>query len=313
MKWFKYTSSMALSLLLLNQINKRVEPKEAWQPPHLHNPKVFLWKKGKVVYNVYGQGEPVLLVHGFGTGASSYEWHKNVDELAQHYKVYTLDLLGFGLSDKPNLNYTPEVYIKLIHDFIFNVIREPVQCIAQTHTCSYIIQLMHDVPDIFKKAILVNPYGFEHHFDQNGMAQVMTTITHLPIINRSFFNLMSSPWNVKSFLQGEFYDTEMITEETITHYHQSALENYPYAYLAPAAFLRGKLNHIVEQQWVSINQPTVIFAGKQSNVYPISYAEDFFRLNKQTELHTFERAGLFLQIEEAYTFNQTAISFLQEH
>lgn len=45
-----------------------------------------------------GQGEPVLLVHGFG--ASSDGWYFNTKPLAQRFRVYAMDLPGFGRSSK---------------------------------------------------------------------------------------------------------------------------------------------------------------------------------------------------------------------
>lgn len=47
----------------------------------------------------------VLLIHGYPT--SSFDFQGIWDELAQHYRLVTLDMLGFGFSDKPNKrNYT---------------------------------------------------------------------------------------------------------------------------------------------------------------------------------------------------------------
>lgn len=48
-----------------------------------------------VYYQVAGEGEPVILVHGLS--ASSLWWKRNVPALAEHYKVYLLDLPGFGI------------------------------------------------------------------------------------------------------------------------------------------------------------------------------------------------------------------------
>lgn len=45
----------------------------------------------------------VLLVHGFG--ASVYHWRYNVPELAKSCRVYALDCLGFGWSEKPVVQY----------------------------------------------------------------------------------------------------------------------------------------------------------------------------------------------------------------
>lgn len=45
-------------------------------------------------YQVAGEGEPVILVHGLS--GSSLWWQRNVPALAEHYKVYLIDLPGFG-------------------------------------------------------------------------------------------------------------------------------------------------------------------------------------------------------------------------
>lgn len=53
---------------------------------------------GAVRYGVFGQGPPVVLVHG--TPFSSYVWRKVVPALAETNTVYAYDLLGYGLSEK---------------------------------------------------------------------------------------------------------------------------------------------------------------------------------------------------------------------
>ena len=49
-------------------------------------------------------GVPVLVLHGFPT--SSHDWHRVVDRFARGQRVVVPDLLGFGLSDKPDLPYS---------------------------------------------------------------------------------------------------------------------------------------------------------------------------------------------------------------
>jgi len=51
-----------------------------------------------------GTGRPLVLIHGFG--AAIGHWRKNIVLAAGGYQVFALDLLGFGGSDKPPLDYT---------------------------------------------------------------------------------------------------------------------------------------------------------------------------------------------------------------
>jgi pimeloyl-ACP methyl ester carboxylesterase len=53
---------------------------------------------GTVAFDVLGSGPPVVLVHG--TPSWSYLWRDVASELASRFTVYTLDLLGYGESEK---------------------------------------------------------------------------------------------------------------------------------------------------------------------------------------------------------------------
>ena len=54
-----------------------------------------------IYYEVTGQGEPLLFIHGLAS--SSRSWKKQVPFFARHYRVITFDIRGHGRSDKPLL------------------------------------------------------------------------------------------------------------------------------------------------------------------------------------------------------------------
>ena len=78
----------------------------------------FEWRFGKIKYTKRGTGSPLLLIHDLIVGSSGYEYRKIVDDLSKDHELYVLDLLGYGLSDKPNMTYTNYLYVQLILDFI---------------------------------------------------------------------------------------------------------------------------------------------------------------------------------------------------
>ena len=53
---------------------------------------------GRVSYDVVGDGAPLVMIHG--TPFSSYVWRHFIPVLANHYRVYVYDLLGYGQSEK---------------------------------------------------------------------------------------------------------------------------------------------------------------------------------------------------------------------
>ncbi len=68
---------------------------------------LFVVDSGSSVANDEAARPVVLLLHGFPT--SSWDWHYQWDALAERYRVITLDLLGFGYSDKP-VNYRYSIH-----------------------------------------------------------------------------------------------------------------------------------------------------------------------------------------------------------
>lgn len=59
---------------------------------------------GRISYSVYGEGEPILFIHGFGL--DSRMWEPQVKELSKNHQVITYDLRGFGKSSAPMDQYT---------------------------------------------------------------------------------------------------------------------------------------------------------------------------------------------------------------
>ena len=71
-------------------------------------------------YRESGQGEPVLLLHGWPT--SSLLWRHVVPEISSRRRVLALDLPGFGFSDKPlDRSYSFRFYARMIEGFLENL------------------------------------------------------------------------------------------------------------------------------------------------------------------------------------------------
>lgn len=59
----------------------------------------FTFRGQSIRYWAAGQGEPLLLLHGFPT--ASWDWHYLWTPLTQRFRVIACDMLGFGDSAKP--------------------------------------------------------------------------------------------------------------------------------------------------------------------------------------------------------------------
>src|SRR5688572_19403184 len=82
----------------------------------------------RTYYQTAGEGHPLLLVHGVGGSSLTFQW--NVDELAQRFRVYAVDLPGHGRSEKPDLGYAVEDAVPFIAEFIRDVCGEPAALVG---------------------------------------------------------------------------------------------------------------------------------------------------------------------------------------
>lgn len=83
----------------------------------------WTWRGHKIHYVVEGEGFPIVLIHGFG--ASAFHWRYNIPELAKKYKVYAVDLIGFGWSEKALIEYDALVWRDQVADFLKEIVKEP--------------------------------------------------------------------------------------------------------------------------------------------------------------------------------------------
>ncbi|CAI0462065.1 unnamed protein product [Linum tenue] len=88
------------------------------------------WRGHKIHYVVEGEGLPIVLIHGFG--ASAFHWRYNIPELAKMHKVYAIDLLGFGWSDKALVDYDAMVWRDQIVDFMKQIVKEPAVLVGNS-------------------------------------------------------------------------------------------------------------------------------------------------------------------------------------
>jgi alpha-beta hydrolase superfamily lysophospholipase len=117
-------------------------------------------------YRVEGPetGEPVLLVHGFG--ASLGHFRKNIPAFVERgYRVYAIDLLGFGGSDKPSdvESFSLELWRDLVVDFIraHPSPRGAAQWVLCGNSIGSLISLMAaaELPGLVKACVLFNTSG----------------------------------------------------------------------------------------------------------------------------------------------------------
>ncbi|RCV12656.1 hypothetical protein SEVIR_2G296800v4 [Setaria viridis] len=121
--------------------------------------RIWRWKGYLVQYTFVGnEGPAALLVHGFG--AFLEHFRDNIDNIADMgQRVWAITLVGFGKSEKPNVNYSELFWSELLRDFIIDVVREPVHLVGNSiggYICAIAAGLW---PSLAKSLVLLNTAG----------------------------------------------------------------------------------------------------------------------------------------------------------
>lgn len=104
----------------------------------------------------------MLLLHGISASVDFYD--PVIPQLADSFRVLGLDLLGFGLSDKPqNIDYSLQLYADLIREFLEKtaaIAQGPVYGTGHSMGGKYLLATALIHPGTFGKMVLSNTDGF---------------------------------------------------------------------------------------------------------------------------------------------------------
>jgi pimeloyl-ACP methyl ester carboxylesterase len=274
--------------------------------------RYYRWSGGNLAYSVAGEGEPLLLVHGVYAGASSFEFRKNFQELSKSYRVYALDLLGCGMSERPARRYEPEDVAVQIEDFVREEIGGSAHLVASSLTAALVIPAVVRSPRLFKKLVLICPTGYGTLDRPSGrLGDVIYGLFLAPVLGNTLYHAIVSRWGIRYYLgRMAYHDTDLVTEELVEDYH--GLSHQPGARYFPAAFVSGKLNLGVADLWPRVPQRTLICWGLEARTVPVREGQRFVENNPRSEPRIFKDAALLPHDERARTFNEEAKTFLSK-
>ncbi len=255
----------------------------------------FAWSQGDIAYAVKGRGEPLVLVHGIYAGASSFEYRRVFDLLSQNYRVYAFDLLGFGLSERPAIVYTPQLYEDLIQDFVRQVVGgadHPVRVVASGLGAAFTIRMAAARPSLFERLVLIEPTGIED-LAGNGDTpprRFWRGMLRTPLVGEGIYNGIVSRPSIRYFLKQVYGKNVELSDDLIDYYYTMA--HQPGARFAPASFVAGTLDTPVQEAWESLRMPILLLWGQNSRFTPLEHARAFRQANPQAELRVYDSGSL---------------------
>ena len=118
-------------------------------------------KCGTTHYEIKGDGETVVLVHGYAT--PYYIYDKLFDEFVKRgYKTLRYELFGRGFSERPKRDYTPELFAEQLEELTNAVIpNEKIILVGTSMGGSICATFTAEHPEKVKKLALLAPAGMD--------------------------------------------------------------------------------------------------------------------------------------------------------
>ncbi|MDX2096591.1 MAG: alpha/beta fold hydrolase [Leptolyngbyaceae cyanobacterium bins.59] len=243
---------------------------------------IWNWNGHQIRYTVAGQGQPLLLVHGFG--ASIGHWRKNIPALAKAgFQVFAVDLLGFGASDKPALDYTLDLWVDLLHDFWMAHIQQPTVWVGNSIGALIGLMTIAQFPETAAGGILLNSAGgLNHRPDELNpiLRVVMGTFTRLvksPIVGPLLFNQIRQKHRIRRTLTQVYRNAEAITDELVELLYAPSCD--PGAQRVFASVLTAPPGPTPAELLPQISCPLLVLWGEDDPWTPIRAAQIYQQLH----------------------------------
>ena len=278
--------------------------------PTWGRPQHYAWKYGEISCQRLGQGHPLVMLHSFGPGHDSEEFHSLAELLTERHLIYAPDLLGWGRSDKPRLAYDGELYIQLIGDFLEDVVGQRCTVLAAGLAAAYAVQVAVDRPELIETLALVVPSGIEIHGEEPDLKDALVNrFLRLPVLGTSALNLITSRTALGQYLKREvFLGPEQVDAARVEHHYRSS--HQPGSHGALAAFLSGYLNHRIHETIPRLNTPLWIGWGRHATAPAVETADLWLHRSPGAQIEIFEDASNLPHLEASAQFAQRLRPFL---
>jgi pimeloyl-ACP methyl ester carboxylesterase len=250
-----------------------------------------------------GGGEPVILIHGFFY--DSYMWNKNIDFLANRFKVYSLDLWGFGYSTREPMDYGYPLYAEQVLKFMDALNIEKASLVGQSMGGGTSILFCLQNRERVNKMILVEGAGMPNPLPLIGK------ISNLPKVGEFLLGRKGNFYRKMVLVNAFMYNKRFITDdyfENVTRFHKVEGTSEALLRILRKGFFDTLLNEI--HKLGEMDVPILIIWGRQDKALPVERGQEMHKILKGSQLEILDQAGHCPHDEQSQRFNQLAVDFL---
>ncbi|MDE1813689.1 MAG: alpha/beta hydrolase [Thaumarchaeota archaeon] len=243
------------------------------------------------------QSDPnLILLHGLGGYAE--RWSNIMPHLNKKYHIFAPDIIGYGQSDKPSVDYTPEFFIKFVFDFIESLEIKKTFIIGTSLGGQITAECAAVQNSVIEKIILISPAGIMKKSTPTLDAYTMAALYPNKDSVKNAYQMMIGPGMQVSEISIERFVNNM------------SRPNAKMVFLSTLLGLKNAPD--IFEKLSKIDIPTLVIWGKDDKLIPFEYSHQFVSQIKNCEFVPMEGCGHSPYVEKPEKLAEIIIKFLSK-
>jgi proline-specific peptidase len=266
----------------------------------------------QIAYEMYGDGEPLILIHGFGYNKSA--WIAQIHDLSNYFKVIMIDVRGSGESSHPEESFTIDTLVEDLKGLMDVLKIEKAHLMGWSMGSMIIQNFVLKYPERAKKLVLIGTNaGFP---TKDGILMLRDSLIKIYDVRKNdpeaaFFQLARFVFSPKFRKKMEKNPTEKIhgiitPEELIEESTKNQTTPKDLKHLADIIGAHNTLDKLNE-----IKNETLVIVGTKDTLTPVISNKQIHENLPNSKLEVIEGAGHKVFFENQPEVNPIIIDFLK--
>lgn len=258
-------------------------------------------------------GPVVLLLHGGIIDAAHLSWGAAIAPLAAEFRVIALDLLGYGASEIPDIEYSTALHVEVVEKFLDAIDVSQANVVGVSLGGAVALGLALRSPERVDRLAVVDSFGLGCDLPNGDLSYVLS---RLPILNRCSIALLRRSRRLAGASLGAIvHDSDAIDEELVDEFY--AHLQRPGVGLAFRRWRRHEVRRagyrtVYTDRFEEITHPTLVLHGAEDDLFPVAWAERAADRLPDADLRVVEACGHWLPREKPAACNDALAAFLRE-
>ena len=236
----------------------------------------------------------LLLLHGLG--ASAERWEFVIPLFSEKYRVIVPDLIGFGHSEKPSVDYTTEYFTDFMYKFVSKLNIKNFHIIGSSLGGQIAAEFTSKHNELVRKLVLVSPSGIMKHSTPALDSYIMAALYPNSESATMAFQTMSGQTRIDENIVNGFVE-------------RMKMPNAKMAFMSTLLGLRDA--DIITEKLGLITIPALIVWGENDPVIPIKYSEAFVSSINDCRFYKMQKCGHTPFVEDPKGFFDLVSDFLK--